>query len=93
MWRPASPGAWADFAVPAGDWRVLSVVAFASTGAVVTTDVDTIITSNPEFKLRATETGSVDTFISGGTLRATATKKRPNMGAVFVRVIATLQQR
>jgi len=67
-------------------------MAFASLGGVVTTDVDTIITSNPEFQLRATESGAVETLISGGTLRATATKRKP-MGVVFVRVIATLQQR
>jgi hypothetical protein len=89
----ASTGAYADLAIPAGNWRIVSIIAYASQGFVVTTDVDTIITSNPEFQLRATESGAVETFISGGALRATATKKKAGIGAVFVRVIATLQQR
>ena len=88
----AGVGVPVDFSVPPGDWRVVSVMAFASVGGVVTPDVETIITSNPEFRLRATESGTPETLISGGTLRGDGHKKRP-MGAVYVLVIATLQQR
>jgi hypothetical protein len=92
-----SPGAYADFSVPQGKWRIASIMALASLGTgVVTNDVETTITSNPAFVLGASETDAVDPLLlvgapGGGAFRATATKKKP-MGAVWVRVIVTLRR-
>lgn len=80
-----------DVQVPAGNWRVVSLMALASVGGVVTRDVETVITLNQAERLKATEEGTPEPFISGGVLRATATKKI-SLGAVFVRVIITLEQ-
>jgi hypothetical protein len=85
------PSAFADVQIPAGNWRVVSILALAQVGGQVTRDIETLITLNQADRLRATESGAVEPFISGGILRATATKKVP-LGAAFVRVIITLEQ-
>jgi hypothetical protein len=81
-----------DVPIPAGNWRVVSLMALASVGNVVTKDVETMVTLNEAIRLGATESGAVEPFISGGVMmRVTATKKLP-LGAAFVRVIVTLEQ-
>jgi hypothetical protein len=89
---PNVPGAYADLQVPQGNWRIVSIMAFATIAGIVTTDIDTTVTSNPEFQLKASESGSVEPLFIGGALRATATKKKI-LGGALVRVIVTLQQR
>src|SRR5689334_776212 len=80
----------ADVKVPPGLWRVTSLLAFATVGEVVTTDIDAVLTTNPEIQLRFGEAGSMEPLLplgqNGGAVRVTATKKKP-MGAVFVRVV------
>jgi hypothetical protein len=83
--------AFADVQIPAGNWRVVSLMALASVAGVVTRDIDTMITLAQADRLRATESGAVEPIISGGVLRATATKKVP-LGAALVRVIISLEQ-
>jgi hypothetical protein len=40
----------------------------------------------------ADPSGAMGTFLSGGAARATATKKKSDLGSVFVRVVVTLRQ-
>jgi len=88
---PTVPAAFADIQIPAGNWRVVSLMALASVSGAVTRDVETMVALNQAERLRATEDGRAEPFISGGVLRATATKKL-SLGAVFVRVVITLEQ-
>ncbi len=79
--------------LPAGNaWRVVSITALASVGNVVTSDVDTFLESNPTFEVKATECGSIETYIlPRAVLTATAQKKR-QIGAASVVVIVTVRK-
>jgi hypothetical protein len=88
-----APSGSAEINIPQGNWRVVSLVAVATVaGNVVTTDVETVLTTlNQVDRLRATESGAVQLFIFGGPLVTTATKKVA-LADVLVFVIITLEQ-
>jgi hypothetical protein len=83
----------ADVQVPAGTWRVVSLIALAMVaGNVETTDVETVVALNQVERLRASESGSLQAFVVGGApMRTTATKKIA-LADVLVRVIIKLEQ-
>lgn len=80
--------------MPAGNaWKVVSISALASVGNIATSDVDTFLVSNPTFELRASEGGSLETYLlPGAVLTAIAQKKKPQIGAATIVIIVTVRR-
>jgi hypothetical protein len=90
------PETWTNgtIPVPAGNWRVESLMAVAclEPGNLATRDVETMIELNEQVRLRATENGTPQPIISGGLPLTVSVRKKAPMGAVFVRIVLTLEQ-